>query len=134
MGWNNDRRIAPKPDLSTFCRMIVQGGVYEEKRYVSESAVRQMTSTQTRNLLNQGKGEGGYGLGWSNSRKARGGTSDPVIPGGFGHGGAYSTNLSIDPEHRLITVFMVQHAGYPGVDGGKIHSAFTRAAFDSFAK
>jgi CubicO group peptidase (beta-lactamase class C family) len=137
-----DRKRHPYPagglfstatDVSTFCRMILQGGVYEGKRFVSESAVRQMTSTQTGNLMNQGKGEAGYGLGWSTSRKARG-DSGPVIPGTCGHGGAYATNMEIDPEHRLITVFMVQHAGYPGVDGGKIHSAFTKAAFAVFAK
>jgi CubicO group peptidase (beta-lactamase class C family) len=144
-----DRKRHPYPagglfstatDVSTFCRMILQGGVYEGKRYVSESAVRQMTSTQTGNLMNQGKGEGGYGLGWSTSRRTLPfggcprGDSGPVISGSCGHGGAYATHMEIDPEHRLITIFMVQHSGYPGVDGGKVHSAFTKAAFKAFAK
>ncbi len=92
-----------------------------------------MTSTQTGKLLNQGKGEHGYGLGWSTSR-AFPGDSGPVIPGQCGHGGAYATQMGIDPEHGLVTVFLVQHAGFPGTDGGKIHEAFQKAATKSFGK
>ena len=44
---------------------------------LSEDAVRQMTSTQTGDLLNKGKGENGYGLGLSTTRKAREGGGHP---------------------------------------------------------
>jgi CubicO group peptidase (beta-lactamase class C family) len=43
-----------------------------------------------------------------------------------------TSHFWIDPEHRLITVFMVQHAGYPGTDGGKIQPAFAKAALEKF--
>jgi CubicO group peptidase (beta-lactamase class C family) len=33
--------------------------------------------------------------------------------GSFGHGGAYATNLTIDPARGLVTVWMVQNAGSP---------------------
>jgi CubicO group peptidase (beta-lactamase class C family) len=114
-------------DLARFCQMIANGGTLDGRRYVSESAVRAMTSTQTGALLNGGRGEHGYGLGWSTSRNARG-SDGPVIPGPCGHGGAYATNMSIDPERRLITVYLIQHAGFPGVEGGKIQEAFHQAA------
>lgn len=117
-------------DLALFCRMVMNGGVHDGKRIISEASVRAMTSTQTGDLLNQGKGENGYGLGWSTSRKA---SNESVIPGPAGHGGAYSTNMNIDPQRGLITIWMVQHAGYPG-DGGKAQGAFNKAAFDKFAK
>lgn len=120
-------------DVSLFGRMVLNGGAYEGKRYLSEAAVREMTSTQTGKLLDKEKGENGYGLGWSTTRKTSG-EARPVIPGPCGHGGAYSTHLWIDPPHQLITVFMVQHAGYPGADGGKIHPTFTKAALDTFGK
>ena len=120
-------------DVATFCRMILNGGALDGRRYVSGSAVREMTSTQTGDLINQGKGEHGYGLGWSTGRKARGGESGPAIPGPCGHGGAHATHMGIDPEKKLVTVFMVQHGGYPGPDGGKVQPAFTRAAFDAYA-
>ena len=118
-------------DVYRFCRMILNGGTWEGKRYVSESSVRAMTSTQTGDLMNGGKGENGYGLGWSTSRKAR---ETSVIPGSCGHGGAYATNMTIDPDRGLITVFMVQHAGFPNADGPKIHPAFAKAATEKFGK
>ncbi|MBE3070122.1 MAG: beta-lactamase family protein, partial [Planctomycetes bacterium] len=136
-----DRRRGPCPagglfstavDVSIFCRMILAGGVYEGKRYVSEAAVTQMTTTQTGDLLNQGKGEGGYGLGWSTSRKAPG-KAGAVIPGGCGHGGAYATHLWIDPEKQRVTVLMVHRAGMPGPEGGAIQEAVNQAA-DALAK
>jgi CubicO group peptidase (beta-lactamase class C family) len=136
----SDRKRHPYPagglfstaaDVAVFCRMILQGGVYEGKRYVTEKAVRAMTSTQTRKLLDKGKGEHGYGLGWFTSKPSRG-EDGPVIPGPCGHGGAYATDMMIDPQRQLITVFMVQHAGYPGVDGGKILGDFKDAALEAF--
>jgi len=121
----DDRKRQPMPagglfstasDVGRFCRMILNGGKLEGKRYLSEGAVKQMTTKQTGADI-----KAGYGLGWST-----GGTT-------FGHGGAYATNMSIDAKRGLITVFMVQHAGFPG-DGGKSHGVFQRAAeklFDS---
>ena len=63
----------------------------------------------------------GYGFGWA------------CGDGWCGHGGAYSTNMTVDYQHGLVTVFMVQHAGFPG-EGGKSHDAFRKAALDTFAK
>jgi CubicO group peptidase (beta-lactamase class C family) len=135
-----DRKRHPYPagglfstatDLGQFCRMIASGGILDGKRYLSESAVREMTSTQTGNLLNDGKGEHGYGLGWSTAKRSQG-ASGPVIPGPCGHGGAYATHMGIDPGHHLVTVYLIQHAGFPGIDGGKIHEAFTKAAHRTF--
>jgi CubicO group peptidase (beta-lactamase class C family) len=72
-------------------------------------------------ILQPGEGiSENYGLGW-----ATGG-------GAIGHGGAYSTHMGIDVQRGLIPVFMVQHAGYPGPDGGKIHPAFIKAAREAF--
>ncbi len=119
-------------DLGTFCRMILNGGQLDGKRYLSEAAVREMTSTQTGDLLNGGKGENGYGLGWSTTKKSKG-EAGPVIPGPCGHGGAYATNMGIDPGKKLVTVWMVQHAGFP-LDGNKAQGAFHQAAQEVFGK
>ena len=138
----DNRKRGPSPagglfstasDVGVFCRMVLAGGVYHGKRYVSAAAIQQMTSTQTDDLLNQGRGEGGYGLGWSTSRKSHG-PGDPVPAGPCGHGGAYSTNMWIDPPRGVVTVYMVQHAGYPGKDGPRIQPAFQNAAERAFAK
>jgi CubicO group peptidase (beta-lactamase class C family) len=106
-------------DVGTFCRMALRGGELDGRRCLSEEAVRQMTSTQTGNLPTS------YGFGWST----------PKQPGGaFGHGGAYSTNMSIDPAKQLVLVLMMQHAGFPGADGPKILPTFAKAAIERFGK
>ena len=120
-------------DVGAFCQMVLNGGTFRGKKYLSEDAVRQMTSTQTGDLLNHGKGDNGYGLGWQTSHKSKG-DAGPVIVGPCGHGGAYATNMWIDPERGLVTVYMVQHAGFPGNAGGRVHAAFEKAAVDAFGK
>ena len=102
-------------DVGRFCRMILNGGTFEGKTYVSEAAVKEMTTRQT------GAGiEEHYGLGW--------GLGD----GTAGHGGAQATNMTIDWPRGLITVYMVQHCGFPK-DGANSHSAFRDAALAAYA-
>jgi CubicO group peptidase (beta-lactamase class C family) len=120
----HDRARQPMPagglfstaaDLGRFCRMILNGGTLDGKRYLTEAAVKEMTSKQTGDALKDA-----YGLGW-----ATGG-------GGFGHGGAYATNMQIDPKRGLVLVYMVQEAGgFPG-DGAKALPAFRKAASERF--
>ena len=88
-------------DLARFCRMVLNGGSFEGTRYLSEAAVREMTSRQT----GPGIAES-YGLGWG------------VGEGWFGHGGAHATNMAIDVKRGLVRVYLVQHAGFRG-DGAK---------------
>jgi CubicO group peptidase (beta-lactamase class C family) len=118
-------------DVAAFGQLILRGGTVASKRLLSESAVRELTGTQTGNILNNGKGEGGYGLGFATARMAK--PDGPAIAGPCGHGGAYSTNLWINPDNKLILVFMVQHAGFPG-DGGKSRQVFEQNAMKMYAK
>jgi CubicO group peptidase (beta-lactamase class C family) len=119
----NDRKRRPMPagglfstaaDVGRFCQMVLGGGVFQGKRYLSEAAVAQMTSKQTGDALKEG-----YGLGWSTGA------------GSYGHGGAFATNMSIDAKRGLITVFLVQHNGFPG-EGGKSQAAFRKAVDEQF--
>ncbi|MDB6173206.1 MAG: estB 1 [Chthoniobacteraceae bacterium] len=121
----NDRTRQPVPagglfstasDVGIFCRMILNNGILDGKRYLSEASVKQMTSKQTAEALKDG-----YGFGWSTSGDS------------FGHGGAYSTNMNINPKSGLITLFMVQHAGFHG-DGGQAQGVFNKAAIEAFGK
>jgi CubicO group peptidase (beta-lactamase class C family) len=120
----SDRTRQPMPagglfstasDVGRFCHMILNGGVLNGKRYLSEEAVKQMTSKQTGDLKET------WGLGWSTGG------------GSFGHGGAHATNMTIDAKRGLITVWMVQHAGFPG-EGGKSQGAFKKAAEELFER
>jgi CubicO group peptidase (beta-lactamase class C family) len=114
----NDRKRQPMPagglfstanDVSHFYQMLLNKGTYKGKRILSEAAVRAMTTKQT------GEGLPGYGLGLST-----GGDT-------FGHGGALSTNTTVDPKRGLIFVWLVQHAGFPG-NGGQAQGVFRKTA------
>ena len=121
----SDRARQPMPagglfstasDTARFCQMILNGGELNGKRYLSEASVKQMTSKQTGDALKDG-----YGFGFSTGG------------GNFGHGGAHATGMNIDANKGLITIWMVQHAGFPG-DGNKSQEAFKRAAEAMFGK
>ena len=97
-----------------FCQMMLNGGVSKGKRILSEAAVKQMTSKQTGEGINAG-----YGLGWSTGRqhlRPRRRLRD---------------QHDIDTKSGLITVFMVQHAGFPG-NGSQAQGAFRKAAEERF--
>ncbi len=101
-------------DVGRFCQMVLGNGEFQGKRILSEASVKEMTKKQT------GKGvNANYGLGWE--------TGD----GRFGHGGAMATHMLIDTKRGLITVFLVQHAGFPG-DGGQAQGAFRKAAEEKY--
>ncbi|HVY70403.1 MAG TPA: serine hydrolase domain-containing protein [Verrucomicrobiae bacterium] len=118
----DDRKRQPVPagglfstaaDVGRFCEMILNGGRLDGKVYLSETSLRRMVAKQTGDLKES------YGLGWSTG------------PSTFGHGGAYSTSMTIDIKRGLVLVWMVQHAGYPG-DGAKSYDAFKQAAEQRF--
>jgi hypothetical protein len=62
------------------------------------------------------------------------GRTPAVGRGPRGHGGAHATNLWIDPDRKLLLVYMVQHAGFVNNEGGKIRGAFEKAATDAYGK
>ncbi len=100
-------------DLSRFYRMLANNGTFEGHRILSEKAIEQMTTDQTGDL------KSGYGFGFR------------IQGHNVGHGGAYSTNSQLNREHQLITIFLVQHAGW-SKDGKQILPAVQKAATDNF--
>jgi CubicO group peptidase (beta-lactamase class C family) len=88
-------------DVSKFCRMILNGGTLNGKRYLSISSVRAMTSVQ-----NGGMEKHDYGFGWAVSKN------------GFGHGGAFNNAMDIDTTTGRIFIFMVQQDGPWGTSEG----------------
>jgi CubicO group peptidase (beta-lactamase class C family) len=116
----SDRKRQPMPagglfstahDVARFCQMVANNGEFQGKRYLSEAAVQQMKIRQTGDKVKQS-----WGLGFSLGGE-----------GSFGHGGALSTNMNIDTKTGMITVFLVQHQGFPG-NGNQSQTAFRNAA------
>lgn len=84
-------------DTARFARMLPNRGEVDGHRYLSESAVAEISKRQTPPSVTNA-----YGLGFA------------LGPGWLGHGGAHATNLEIQPDKGLALVWMVQHAGFPG--------------------
>ncbi len=102
-------------DVARFCRMILNGGTLDGTRFVSELSVARMTHKQTGDAVPTD-----YGLGWS------------TAPDSFGHGGALSTNMTIDPRRGLVFIFLVQHAGFAG-NGSQALADFIATAKERFS-
>ena len=100
-------------DLSRFYRMLAGKGTFAGVRILSPEAIAHMTVDQTGDLNK------GYGFGYR------------CVPGSVGHGAHYGTYSSYDPERKLITIFLGQHAGWAN-DGKDILKVFQKAAAEIF--
>lgn len=105
-------------DLAAFGRMLLNGGELDGRRYLSAAALTQLRSKQTGML------SANYGIGCALDGAGN----------GYGHGGAYATDLWIDTKHQVVTIYLPQHNGYAGTDGGKILPTFKQAAVAAFGK
>lgn len=102
-------------DSASFCQMLLNKGAFNGHQILSAAAVKEMTSRQTAPSIKQA-----YGFGLSVSAE------------GYGHGGAYATNMNVDTARGLVTVFMVQQSGaFPG-RGKEASGAFGKAAKENF--
>lgn len=133
-------------DLVKFYQMILNGGMYGGKRYISAAAVKEMTSNQTEDAVKVEYGfeKTAYGFGWSIATGPLGFLSECsgisadrrfgwfVGSNAFGHGGSAMTNVVIDPQAGLITIFLAQlpHSGaWRREEGYRILPIFTSMAY-----
>jgi CubicO group peptidase (beta-lactamase class C family) len=114
----NDRKIRHAPggglfasgdDLARFARMFLGRGMLDGHRYLSESAVAEMTrsqlSAEAQATVAQPPGGGpdipvSYGLGWGIG-----------ATGAYFHPGVASTNIRVDPTRGFAAIFLPQQAG-----------------------
>jgi CubicO group peptidase (beta-lactamase class C family) len=114
-------------DYGKFARMILRGGELDDRRYLKEDSVKQMTTVQSGDLKTGFTPGNGWGLGWCVVREPQGVTA-ALSPGTFGHGGAYGTQAWIDPVKGRVYVMLVQRANFPNSDGSEVRKAFHEAA------
>jgi len=97
-------------DLSHFYEMMLEGGSYKGRRYLSEFSVKLMTEVHTGDLNPSGwMGGSGYGLTWEVVKDPFGELEGHSL-GTFGHGGAFGTQGWIDPKKNLITIMLIQRS------------------------
>jgi CubicO group peptidase (beta-lactamase class C family) len=123
----NGGLFSTAPDYARFCRMVLDGGEFEGKRYLKPESVRQMTTVQTGDLKTGFTPGNGWGLGWCVVREPQGVTA-MLAPGTFGHGGAYGTQAWVDPKAKRVYLLMVQRADFPNSDDSPVRRGFQEAA------
>ena len=132
---DHDRYPAPNgglfstaPDYARFCRMILNQGTLDGRRYLKPESVKLMTSVQTGDLKTGFTPGNGWGLGWCVVRQPQGITA-MFSAGTFGHGGAYGTQAWIDPVKQIVYVLMFQRSNFPtNADDTEVRVAFQTAA------
>lgn len=128
------------PDYARFCQMLLGGGTFRGKRYLSPEGFRWMTTVQTGDLPTgffQSPRYGiyganyGWGIGTCILRTPHPGVAAMLSPGTFGHGGAWGTQAWIDPVRGVAYVLMIQRTDLGNSDASEVRASFQQAASDA---
>jgi len=131
------------PDYARFCQMLLNGGTFEGRRYLSPAAMKYLTTPQTGNLptgffQNATYGNHGTNYGWGIAtcvlRTPHAGVAEMLSPGCYGHGGAWGTQAWIDPVKGVAYVLMVQRSNFPNSDASNVRRNFQKAAATALSK
>lgn len=91
-------------DYAIFLQMLLNGGVYNNKRLLSPHTIRLMTINQ---LGDVDYGVDRFGLGF-NVVTERGSASSPMAEKSYDWGGIFSTKFWVDPKNKMIGLFFKQ--------------------------
>jgi CubicO group peptidase (beta-lactamase class C family) len=131
------------PDYARFCQMLLNGGTFHGRRYLSPEAVKLMTTVQTGDLPTgflQGPELGsrgtnyGWGVGVCILKQPHPGVAAMLSPGAFGHGGAWGTQAWIDPVRGVAYVLMLQRPDIGNGDVSEMRRVFQQTAADALFK
>jgi CubicO group peptidase (beta-lactamase class C family) len=125
------------PDYARFCQMLLGGGAFKGRRYLSPESIRTLNTPLTGDLptgffQNDTFGRHGLRYGWGLGtcvlRTPHEGVAAMLSPGTFGHGGAWGTQAWVDPLKGVAYILMVQRANFPNSDASEVRRAFQNAA------
>ena len=131
------------PDYARFCRMLLNAGTLDGRRYLSAEAMTLLMTPQTGDLPTgffQGAERGnlganyGWGIATSILKTPHEGVASMLSPGTYGHGGAWGTQAWIDPVKGVAYILMIQRSGLPNSDGSEIRRVFQQAAASALPK
>ena len=130
------------PDYARFCQMLLAGGTFGGRRYLSPAAMQLLMTPQTGDLPcgfmqsaefgNRGTNYG-WGIGTCVLRAPHEGVAAMLSPGTFGHGGAWGTQAWMDPVRGVAYILMVQRSNFGNADASDVRRAFQQAAADALA-
>lgn len=125
------------PDYARFCQMLLNGGRWGGRQFLSASSLALLRTSQTGELpagffqsatFGQYGTNYGWGLGTCILRTPHAGVAAMLAPGTFGHGGAWGTQAWIDPVKEVAYILMVQRSNFPNSDASEVRRAFQEAA------
>jgi CubicO group peptidase (beta-lactamase class C family) len=131
------------PDYARFCRMLLNGGTLDGRRYLSDAAMKLLTTPQTADLptgffQDATYGNRGANYGWGIAtcilRAPHDGVAAMLSPGTYGHGGAWGTQAWIDPVKGVAYVLMVQRSNFPNSDASDVRRDFQQAAANALTR
>lgn len=113
--WPAGGLFSTAADMTRFCQLYLNKGVWKGRRILSEAAIQRMVGRPD----------------WAGN--------NPVCLLGwfvnpdqtFGHNGAFSTVMTLDPVRGMCKILLQQHAAFPG-DSNPVIEAFDRVAKDTF--
>ena len=108
--WSGVNALFSTPeDYAHFCQMLLNGGKYNDVHLLSRKTVELMTMNHSAKLFNT-PGEGfGYGFAVLEDVSA---TNNLGSKGLFYWAGAFNTHFFIDPNEKLIAIFMTQTSAF----------------------
>ena len=96
--------VSTARDYARLLQMLLNGGTLDGVRILSPASVALMTSNQTGTLYTQA----GQGFGFGFSIVQQPGADNTLAPvGTWGWGGAYGSQYRVDPEHRIIWLYLM---------------------------
>ena len=128
--------VSSLTDYARFAQMILGGGQFEGKRYLSLAAFKSMTSDH----IGPGSGVGrdyyyfpgdGFGYGYGFAVRTDPGNARPPPPGSIGElkwDSGSGTYFGVDPKLDMIYILLVQTQN----ERGRITPAFRKLVYDAF--
>lgn len=115
-------------DIAVFYQMMLNGGTYKGRGYLSKSSVDVMTALHTGSLETFNLGFGN-GLAFTVPRDADA-TLDLLSAESFGHAGAFGTWSFADKSKNLVGVMLIQLTGPNNTTAQHVFTAMVEAAID----
>ncbi len=117
-------------DYAIFLQMLLNDGVYNNKRFLSRPTVELLTqSNQTGELFGGANGPNYFSLAFS-VLNARGRDQGSGSVGRFSWGGYFNTNYWADPKEKIIMVLMKQTQGNTGDNSEAVATRLIYQALD----
>jgi CubicO group peptidase (beta-lactamase class C family) len=120
-------------DMAKWMQSILNKGIYNGTRILTEESVMEMTKIQTGDLETGFTDGMSFGLAFGIVRNPSGVTA-MLSKGSFGHGGAFGTQSWVDPSTKTIYILMIQRQGFGNGDSSDIRNSFQKIAAEAIMK